>query len=219
MTPQFPAPLLLRYASAPKLINQREINSNIMKEIEIKIIEIDRKKVEDNLGILGAAKTFDGDVEAWFFDFQDGAITRARDLLRLRRIGDKTNLAFKKFVESQSVKVRNEYEVSISDFETMRLILESIGLISTWRMEKHRTSYVLSGGVHVDIDKYSGAFSYIPELMEIEGRDISTIREHAKLLGFAPDDCKSWDTFDLIDHYSGKKARDDSYGIAPSSES
>ena len=96
-----------------------------MKEIEIKIIEIDRKKVEDDLATLGAAKTFDGDVETWFFDFQDDTITRARNLLRLRRIGDKTDLTFKKFVESQSAKVRNEYEVSISDFETMRLILES----------------------------------------------------------------------------------------------
>jgi hypothetical protein len=54
--------------------------------------------------------------------------------------------------------------------------------------------------------------------MEIEGGDISTIREHAKLLGFGPDGLKSWDTFDLIDHYSGKKIRDDTHGIASSSE-
>jgi predicted adenylyl cyclase CyaB len=178
-----------------------------MKEIEIKIIEIDRKKVEDNLATLGASKTFDGDVETRFFDFRDNTITRARNLLRLRRIGDKTDLTFKKFVESQSAKVRDEYEVSVSDFETTRLILESLGLISTWRMEKHRTSYVLSGGVHVDIDKYSGDFSHIPELIEIEGGDISTIRAHAKLLGFGPDDCRSWTTFDLVDYYSRKKAK------------
>ena len=204
---------------APKLINQREINSDIMKEIEIKIIEIDRKRVEDSLATLGAAKTFDGDVETWFFDFQDNKITRARNLLRLRRTGEKADLAFKKFEESPSAKVRNEYEVSISDFETMRLILVSIGLTSTWRMEKHRTSYALSSGAHVDIDKYSGDFSHIPELMEIEGGNISTIREHAKLLGFRPDECKSWDTLDLIDYYSGKKAKDDKNGIATNSES
>ena len=206
-----PSVLLLRHVLAPKLINPREINCNIMKEIEVKIIEIDRKKVEDNLAILGAAKTFDGIVETWFFDFQDGTIMRARNLLRLRRICDKVDLAFKKFVESPSAKVRNEYEVSISDFETMRLILESMGLTPTWRMEKHRTSYVLSAGVHVDIDKYSGDFSHIPELMEIEGRDISTIHEHAKFLGFGPDDCKSWDTFDLVGYYSLKKSRDDKH--------
>jgi predicted adenylyl cyclase CyaB len=189
-----------------------------MKEIEVKIIEIDRKKVEDDLATLSATKTFDGNVETLFFDFQDNTITRAKNLLRLRRIGDKTDLTFKGFVQSQSAKVRHEYEVSISDFETMRLILKSIGLISTWRIEKHRTSYVLSGGVHVDIDKYSGNFSHIPELMEIEGGDISTIHEHAKSLGFGRNDCKSWDTFDLIDHYSRKKSRDDTHGITPSSE-
>jgi predicted adenylyl cyclase CyaB len=189
-----------------------------MKEIEIKIIEIDRKKVEDTLATLGAVKTFDDDVDTWFFDFHDDRITRARNLLRLRRFGDKAKLTFKNFVESESTKVRHEYEVSISDFETMCLILESLGLNSTLRMEKHRTSYVLSEGIHVDIDKYSGEFSHIPEFMEIEGGDISTIHEQAKLLGFDPNDCKSWDTFDLIDHYSGKKARDDTNGIASSSE-
>ena len=189
-----------------------------MKEIEIKIIEIDRKKVEDSLATLGAAMTFDGSVETRFFDFQENTITRARNLLRLRRVGNKTDLTFKKFVENESAMVRDEYEVSVSDFETMRLILESLGLISTWRMEKHRTSYVLSGGTHVEIDKYSGEFAYIPELIEIEGRDISTIRAHAKLLGFGPDDCRSWTTFDLVDYYSRRKAKYDTHGIDPSSE-
>lgn len=192
--------------SAPKLINPREINPNIMKEIEIKIIEIDRKEVEDDLATLGATKTFDGDVETWFFDFQNDTIKRARNLLRLRRTSDKTYLTFKKFAENQSAKVRNEYEVSISDFKTMCLILESIGLISTWRMQKHRTSYTLKGGVELDIDKYAGEYSHIPELLEIEGKDVKTIHLHAKLLGFQPEECRSWTTFDVIDYYSGKKA-------------
>jgi predicted adenylyl cyclase CyaB len=184
-----------------------------MKEIEVKIIEIDRKKVEDDLATLGAVKTFDGDVETRFFDFRDSTIARSRNLLRLRRIGDKTDLTFKKFVENQSAKIRHEYEVSISEFETMSQILEFIGLMSTSRMEKHRTSYAVSG-VHVDIDKYIGDLSHIPELIEIEGGDLSTIHEHARLLGFGPDDCKSWDTFDLIDHYSGNKVGNYPHGIA-----
>jgi len=177
-----------------------------MKEIEIKVVEIDRKKVEGDLVTLGAAKTFDGDVETWFFDFEDHTITRAKNLLRLRRIGEKTDLTFKKFEESQPAKVRDEYEVSVSDFETMCLILESVGLISPWRMEKHRTSYVLKSGVEVDIDKYVGEYSHIPDLLEIEGEDVQTIYLHAKLLGFQPEDCRSWTTFDLIEYYSGKKA-------------
>jgi predicted adenylyl cyclase CyaB len=178
-----------------------------MKEVEVKIFGIDREKVEARLRSLGATRTFDGEVETVFFDFPGNPIAGAKNLLRLRKIDDKTALTFKKFVESESAKVRDEYEVSVSSFEQMRLILKSLGLFSTQRMEKHRTSYALKSGVSVDIDKYTGEFSHIPELMEIEGGDITTIRSHVKLLGFKLEECKSWTTFDLIDYYSGKKVK------------
>jgi adenylate cyclase class 2 len=178
-----------------------------MKEVEVKIIGIDREQVEAKLRSLGATETFDGDEETLFFDFPGSPIARAKDLLRLRKIGDKTVLTFKKFVNSEAAKIREEYEVSVSGFEPMRLILESLGLSPTQRMEKHRTSYALKSGVTVDIDRYTGQFSHIPDLLEIEGQDITIIRSHAKLLGFQPEECKSWTTFDLIDHYSEKKAK------------
>jgi len=179
-----------------------------MKEVEVKIIGINREQVEARLRSLGATKTFDGDEETLFFDFPDSSIARAKDLLRLRKIGDKkTVLTFKKFVNNETAKVREEYEVSVSGFEPMRLILESIGLSSTQRMEKHRTSYALKGGVTVDIDKYTGEFSHIPDLMEIEGGDLTIINSAAKLLGFKPAECKAWTTFDLIDLYSEKKVK------------
>jgi adenylate cyclase class 2 len=177
-----------------------------MKEVEVKIIDINREKVEARLRSLGATPTFDGDQVTVFFDFPDDPIAMAKNLLRLRKTGDKTRLTFKKFIESESAKVRDEYEVVVSNFESMRLILESLGLSATKRMEKHRTSYTLKSGVEVDIDKYAGEYSYIPELLEIEGEDIEKIYLHAKLLGFQPEECRSWTTFDLIDHYSGKKA-------------
>jgi hypothetical protein len=50
-------------------------------------------------------------------------------------------------------------------------------------------------------------FTRIPELMEIEGEDVASVRSHAKLLGFQPEDCKSWTTFELIEHYSRKPVR------------
>jgi len=176
-----------------------------MKEVEVKITEIDRETVEAKLRSLGASKIFEGDEETVFFDFPGGPIASAKNLLRLRKIGDKTVLTFKKFVEDGKAKVRDEYEVSVSGFEPMLLILESLGLSPTRRMEKHRTSYVLKSGIRVDLDKYTGEFAHIPDLMEIEGKDIDTIRSHAKVLGFHPEDCKSWTTFDLIDHYAGRR--------------
>jgi predicted adenylyl cyclase CyaB len=176
-----------------------------MREVEVKIVGIDRKQVEAKLNSLGAIKTFDGDQVTLFFDYPGNPIAAAKNLLRLRKTADKTQLTFKRFIESRSLKIRDEYEVLVSDFESMRLILESLGLSPTKRMEKHRTSYTLNGGVEVEIDKYAGEYSHIPELLEIEAEDVGTVQLHAKLLGFQPEECKSWTTFDLIDYYSRKK--------------
>jgi len=175
-----------------------------MREVEVKIIEIDRKKVEAMLNCFEATKTLDDNVETIFFDFPNNSISKAKNLLRLRRIGSETEITFKKFVESDTAKVRVEYNASVSDFEAANSILQCLGLIPTLRMVKHRTSYVLKSGVEVDIDKYTGGYSHIPTLLEIEGPDTPTIHAQAKLLGFAPEQCKSWTTFDLIDHYSTK---------------
>jgi adenylate cyclase class 2 len=177
-----------------------------MKEIEVKIINIDREKVEARLSTLGATQIFDGDQVTVFFDYPGNPIATAKNLLRLRKTADKTQLTFKKFIESKSLKIRDEYEVAVSDFESMQLILESLGLSPTKRMEKHRTSYALNSGAEVDIDKYTGEYSHIPELLEIEAEDTQKVQLYAKLLGFQPEECKSWTTFDLIDYYSGKKA-------------
>jgi len=173
-----------------------------MKEVEVKILEIDRQKVEAKLRMLEAMKTLDDDVETLFFDFTDNSIAKAKNLLRLRSIGNETELTFKKFVESDSAKVRVEYNVSVSDFEAANSILQSLGLVPTLRMKKHRISYLVKNSVEVDIDKYTEQYAHIPALVEIEGPDIPTIHSQAKLLGFEPEQCKSWTTFDLIDHYA-----------------
>jgi predicted adenylyl cyclase CyaB len=178
-----------------------------MKELEVKVIGIDRGKVEVKLGFLGASKTFEGDIETVFFDFPGSPIASANNLLRLRKKGDKIELTFKKFIADDSAKVRDEYEVLVGDFETMYSILESIGLVAIQRMKKHRISYALKGGVRVDLDRYTGEFSHIPDLMEMEAGDTASLHSHLKLLGFKPEDGKPWTTFDLIEHYSGKRVK------------
>jgi adenylate cyclase class 2 len=175
-----------------------------MQEVEVKIIAIDSGKVEEKLKSLGGSKTFDGDVETAFFDLPGNPIAQANNLLRLRKKGDKCELTFKKFVADEGAKVREEYEVLVSDFDAARRILESIGLVEFQRMKKHRISYTLKDGVTADIDRYREELSYIPDLIEIEGKDIATLRSHITLLGFNPEDAKSWTTFDLLNYYSGK---------------
>jgi predicted adenylyl cyclase CyaB len=178
-----------------------------MQEIEVKIIPIDRNEVKAKLKSLGASQTFEGDIETIFFDFPTSSLGNADNLLRLRRKGDKNELTFKRFVANDSAKVREEYEVVVSDFETTRTILRSIGLVEFQRTKKHRVSYALEDGVSIDLDKYADEFAHIPDLMEIEAKDAATVDSHVKLLGFRSADAKNWTTFDLINHYSRISAR------------
>ena len=67
-----------------------------MKELEAKILEVNRIQIEKTLGGLGAKKVFDGDIQTLLFDFEDGRIFKARDVLRLRKAQDKTELTYKK---------------------------------------------------------------------------------------------------------------------------
>jgi len=178
----------------------------LMQETEVKILEVNRQKIEENLINLGAKKIFDGDIQTFFFDFADAKIVKAKDVLRLRKEGDMSELTYKKVRYTDDVKNAQEYTVSISNLETMKLILEYLGLNVTECMEKHRVSYTLETA-RFDIDRYFGNYAYIPEFMEIEAKNPEQIHKYANLLGFEAKDCLPWSTQDLINHYSRSPAK------------
>ena len=175
-----------------------------MKELEVKILEVNRIKIEETLASLGAKKVFDGEIQTIFFDFKDGTIIKAQNVLRLRKEQDKTELTYKKVHITETVKLAEEYSVRVSDLETMKKILENLGLSITENMEKHRVSYTIDH-TRFDIDRYIGNYSYIPELMEIEAENVDLIHKYAALLGFQAKDCLPWSTDELIRHYASKK--------------
>jgi predicted adenylyl cyclase CyaB len=172
-----------------------------MKETEVKILEINRKKIEQMLIIQGAEKVFDGDIQTLFFDFKDGRIVKAKDVLRLRKEEDKIELTYKKVRFTQTTKTAEEFSVEVSNLEAARKILENLGLSVRESMEKHRVSYALDH-VRFDIDHYFGTYDFIPEFMEIEAENTGSIYKYAALLGFKKDDCLPWSTVELIQHYS-----------------
>jgi predicted adenylyl cyclase CyaB len=179
-----------------------------MQEIEAKILEVDRKKIEQTLIGLGAKKVFDGDIQTLFFDFEDGRIIKAKDVLRLRKEHDKVEVTYKKVHETQTAKKAQEYTVEVSNLEIMKKILENLGLTITESMQKHRVSYTLDHA-RFDIDRYFGSYDYIPEFMEIEAENIGLIHKHAELLGFKAKDCLPWSTNELIQHYSARKSKNE----------
>ncbi|HMK95593.1 MAG TPA: CYTH domain-containing protein [Candidatus Limnocylindrales bacterium] len=185
-----------------------------MQETEVKILEVDRKKVERTLTGLGAKKVFEGDIQTLLFDFKDGRIVKARDVLRLRKEQDKSEITYKKVHETQTVKRAQEYTVEVSNMEMMRKILENLGLTITESMQKHRVSYVLDHA-RFDIDCYFGSYGFIPEFMEIEAENLGLIHKYAELLGFKAEDCLPWSTYELVQHYSSQKKNEQTKTLEP----
>lgn len=175
-----------------------------MEEVEVKIINIDRAAVERKLLDLGAKKIFDGEMHAVYYDFPDRSLTRDHDLIRLRKEGDRTALVFKKFIGNEAAKVRDEHEVTVSDFDTARKILECLGLVTWLSMRKHRITYEL-GSEHIEIDKYHDEYEFIPVFIEIEGKDIDSVHRCADRLGFTKEECLPWTAVDLAKYYSKDK--------------
>lgn len=172
-----------------------------MKEIEAKILEVDRNQVVQILTQHGGKRVFDGFVETILYDFKDGSIFRAKNLLRLRKENNIVELTYKVVSGTVGAKIAEEYTVEVSDLENAKKILGLIGLIVEGYMRKHRESYVLNGA-RFDIDKYNGKYSYIPEFLEIEAVNIKEIHNFALLLGFNEKDCLPWGTKELFEHYS-----------------
>lgn len=175
-----------------------------MTEIEVKILEINRDSVEKKLIALGARKIFDDEIHAIYYDLQDNGLKKTGKALRLRKEGKETILTLKLHGENALAKEREEHEVEVSRFEEMRTILEYLGYTQWLEMKKHRTSYELEG-THVELDHYSGQHDYIPEFLEIEGRDFETICSCAEALGFSRLDCRPWDVTELIEYYAHNK--------------
>lgn len=183
------------------------LRSHYMHETEIKAINIDRKAIVEKLTSLGAKKSFEGEIRAVFFDFEDSSIRKASKLLRLEEKGGKVLLTFKSPLAGSSAKITEEAETEVSDFGKMKEILESMGL-KQWRaIRKSRVSYKL-GNTTFELDKYHDELDFIPEFMEIEvlsenyEEAMKIIFEYADKLGIPGDNCKPWDLDKLIGHYS-----------------
>jgi predicted adenylyl cyclase CyaB len=172
-----------------------------MRETEVKILDINRADVEARLAALGAVRVFEGTLRAQLFDFEDRHLGRSGNLLRLRSEGDRIVLTHKGPVADGQAKVRDEIEVTVSDYDNCRNLLAKLGLTPLPETRKRRTAYNLQNA-QVVIDKYAGAHAYIPEFLEIEAPDLESIYDIARKLGFSPKDCKPWNFRTLARHYS-----------------
>ena len=97
-------------------------------------------------------------------------------LLRLRQ-DNRATLTFKTkpLIEDNQFKIHNEYEVTVSDFEMMRRILEKLGFIRRQVYEKWRETFILNA-THLCIDSMP-----FGEFLEIEGTKTAIIAVASRL--------------------------------------
>ena len=198
-----------------------------MREIEVKILEIEKDAVEERLRKLEARKTLDAVLTQETYDLPGQKLRKQHKTLRIRTDGKETILAFKQPIPGISdahAKARDESELSVENFAQAGHILTLLGYHRTTLLKKHRVSYSLplpsqaSGKgskipVHFDIDSYityenherrivkKYDLRHIPPFLEIEGRSIHMIYHYASLLGFKAKDCKPLSTMALLKHY------------------
>jgi adenylate cyclase class 2 len=169
-----------------------------MKEIEVKILEINSKDIEKRLKDLGAQNIFNGDMTWTAFDFADRSFSQQEILIRLRKKGKETELTLKKLLSRTKTKISDELNIVVSDYEATKNFLLAIGLKekSGYPLHKHRISYILDD-VHFEID----TFPQFPTYLEIEAKSAKIINEYVDKLGFSQDDVKPWGTREVFAHY------------------
>ena len=134
-------------------------------EIEVKFYLSDMDHIRDRIIELGAVsrgRVFETNIR---FDDADNHLIEKKSLLRLRQ-DKKTILTFKSeppFKDDQ-FKILRELEVEVSDFTTMKHILESLGFREEQVYEKWRETFMLnSTNLCLDTMPYG-------DFLEIEGQ-------------------------------------------------
>ncbi len=148
-------------------------------EVEVKFLVTEFEGLRDKLLEIGAVlhkpRIYERNV---VFDTPDLALFSQAKLLRLRQ-DTAVTLTFKGETPEDAaseVKIREELEVQVSDFDTLGTILERIGFQPSRVYEKYRETYRLNDAEIVLDELPYGNF------LEIEGQE-DVIKETAVALG------------------------------------
>lgn len=172
-----------------------------MKEVEVKIRNINKKEIIEKIDELGGVKHFTGRVIDYRFDTPDRKLSKQGKALRIRQKGKYIYLNLKgKKKAIDNITGRDEIGVKLNNSRIMHKILNELGYIKIFELNKYRTEYKLDE-VKFDIDEYLG----MPPILEIESDSYETVEKYIGILGIEGDDIgrvyireilaakKSWD--------------------------
>lgn len=155
-----------------------------MKEVEVKVRNIDKEEIIEKITELGATKVFAGKVIDFRFDTPDRDLSRQGKALRIRQKGSHVYLNLKgKKKSKDSIIGRDEIGVKISNFKVMQKILHELGYIKIFELIKYRTEYRFKD-INFDIDEYVG----LEPILEIESDSYEKVQNYMEKLNIHEDD-------------------------------
>jgi adenylate cyclase class 2 len=158
-------------------------------EVEIKFLVDDigalEQKLQDTGFRLVTPRTHELNT---LYDFPDQTLRSRRELLRLRRYGERWIVTHKAKGKSGPHKSRIETETEVADGEAMAAIFGSLGLQPSFRYEKFRSEWT-DGTGHVVVDETPvGNFSEIegpPDWIDATAERLGVAREQYLTTNYA----------------------------------
>lgn len=147
-------------------------------ELEVRILNIDIKKIQQKLKSIGAKKIAERNMRRYVYDLSKDQKGNCERWIRLRDDGSKTTLTIKN-ITHDGIDGTQEVETEVADFEKMKEILELSGIIADAYQENNRISYKFKDA-KIEIDSWP----LIPPHLEIEADSQEKIEEVLKLLGY-----------------------------------
>ncbi len=160
------------------------MGDDMLDEIELKFLGIDKEEMERKLATLGAEKKFTSDSRAIYFDGPGVSATdHSKMVVRLRTMDGKHVLTWKRRRPDTEARENEELETEVGDFATAQAILERLGYRPGLEIEKRRTHYEL-GEAHFELDEIPGEKPYL----EIETHSVEGMRAACAKLGLRMED-------------------------------
>jgi len=151
-----------------------------MVEIEVKIRIKDMRSLREKISLLGARLERERYYEEnTLFDHPSQDLYKKRQALRLRRMNNKSFLAFKGIPQkSRKFKIREEFETEVKNEKQLRKILKSLDLIPVFSYQKYREVY-RKKRLKICLDETS-----VGNFIELEG-ERNEIVNFSKALGYS----------------------------------
>ena len=167
-----------------------------MKEIEVKVLEINPEKIVAKLKELGAEKIESGLIHITAFDFPDDRLRNKGSYVRVRTFGHRTELVLKKPIEQKDFKIMEEIETNVEDYDVTVKLFHTLGMKVFAKQEKYRASYRI-GKTRFELDKYPD----IPWMLEVEAPTKDDVKKGLELLGFNMSDTNSKGAKEIFESY------------------